>query len=294
MTRRMLLLLRLLTILIVVAVAVILARVRSSEYARRAATAAGRMTVLGGCHRSLEVQFASNLTRSRVANPDRDGLGQRLAPPNPTRGLICRYYPWDNGIDNAINLYRAAPLSQADARLLARELGHIREPVRHIETEGCGGPGQSYDMFIFAYKGRPDVDVLYDPYGPPDGCPEFTNGFLTAAYGTELFHSYVAAIAGPVPEPTCGPGMVVGQRPAPCPPGVAVPFGPITRTTVPRVVGLSLRAAELVLAKKGFRIHLIPASLGTARKWEIITQSPSAGSIVFRESTVDITVAGMK
>ena len=294
MTRRMPSWVGLVMTLIVAAVAIFFVAVRSSESSRRAGNAPGRMTVLGGCHRSLEARFASSFTRSKVANPDRDGLGQRLAPPDPTRGLICRYYPWDNGIDNVINLYRATPLSEADARLLARELGHIREPVRHIETFGCGGPGGSYDMFIFAYEGRPDVDVLYDPYGPPDGCPDFTNGFLSATGGTGLFYSYVDAIAGPVPEPTCGPGMVIGHRPAPCPPGIAVPFGPITSPTVQRVIGLSLRVAEQVLAKKGLRLHLIPASLGNARKWEIIAQSPSAGSIVFKESTVDITVAGMK
>src|SRR5260221_2070750 len=131
----------------------------------RGANGSNRMTISAGCHGILASPF-------EVANTRGEDLGQTLVPPNPIKGLICRYVDF-----NEVRLYRAVVLTPGQAGLIASTLDQIHpSPPPLGPNFGCGGPGQSYDLFILGYHARPDVDVLSNPYGGPDDCPAITNG----------------------------------------------------------------------------------------------------------------------
>ncbi len=179
------------------------------------ANGANRMTISAGCHGILASPF-------EVANTREEDLGETLVPPNPVKGLICRYVDF-----NDVRLYRAVVLTPGQAGLIASTLDQIHsKPPRGINY-GCGGPGQSYDFFILGYGAREDVDVLSNPYGGPDGCPAITNGRLSFAGASGLLDLYVDSFAGPLPIPTCGSGMTMDGRPAPCPSDAWLPFGSV-------------------------------------------------------------------
>ena len=230
---------------------------------------ANRMTISAGCHRILESPFD-------VANPRGKGLGTTLVPPNPTKGLICRYTDF-----NDVRLYTSVALTPPQSALIASTLDQIHStpPERGEFYYGCGGPNQSYDFFIFGYSSRRDVDVLYKPYGGHDSCPGLTNGprSLTGEIDTALLHTYVEAFAGPLPMATCGPGMTVYGRPAPCPSGAWLPFGSLKHVTIPNVVGMTMLAAQSKLYFVRVFAQPWPAPNSKAPKNQIVAQTPPPG-----------------
>jgi PASTA domain-containing protein len=255
---------------------------------------ANRMTIAGGCN--------STLRGFPLAATNPESVGKLLTPPNPVKGLICRYFdvsdvfvseqsPLYRGGD--LRLYRSVPIDAGQASLLATELDKARSATLEEDESqnGCGGSGQSYDLYIFGYRNRSDVDVLYNPYGGLGSCDELTNGYLSLTGPYLMSYFYPGhLVAGPVPFATCGAGWISNHKPAPCPSGSTFPF-PVERVRVPNVVGMSYSVGALKLYLLGLSNRTSP--LIPARN-EIVAQSPTPGSMVYAGSEVRLSLAVMR
>ena len=178
---------------------------------------ADQMTVSHGCRHG----FAGI---SNMESPLNDllggGLSSILAPKDPTNALICRYF--SDGT-TPLTLYRSVALKESQARQLALDLDRIREIPRRGFYH-CGEPvaGSYIDVFIFHSAHGSDVAVSHD-WG---SCEVYSNGHRTMrgpTTGSSGFDASSDDFVGPIPMPTCGPGMGINGKPAPCRPGVS-PF----------------------------------------------------------------------
>ncbi|MGZ3318582.1 MAG: hypothetical protein ACXU95_14940, partial [Isosphaeraceae bacterium] len=108
-----------------------------------------------------------------VSNPDSRGLDHILVPEKPMRGLICRFAPvLASGKGGAVS--NSVQLAQGDARQLAHVLDQI-SPYHLSGPINCpSSPEQLFDVIVFGYAGKPDVDVWF----AGTGCVYVENGFL--------------------------------------------------------------------------------------------------------------------
>ncbi|MGZ4188341.1 MAG: PASTA domain-containing protein [Actinomycetota bacterium] len=277
------------TALVAVGVVAVRVAVRIQPLSR-----ANRMTMSSGCHR--ERPFEVNNPEGFFSAAFRDDpMRKAIAPPDPTRGLICRYFSADS---NAETLYRTLPLSAEEATQTAANLDGIRSrPRRPGVFYHCGEPiaGSYTDVLILAYRDRQDVDVLVEI----GGCGEISNGHLDLIgpfQDTGSLFTDWDAVAGPLPVPTCGPGMVAHGRPIPCPSGTSplASLPPLRHVKVPNVVGLSYNAAEKELSSADLRGRPWPSPNSKAPRGQIVGQTPPAGTVVYNGSEVRIYVAGMR
>src|SRR5437867_7581890 len=103
-----------------------------------------RITIAGGCADAIAAFDG-------VKNPDAAGLGRNMVPPEPTRGLVCRYATTSGSGDGG-NIARSIPMASGGAKLLARDLDRIQSTGS--QAHSCGGsPESGIDVLVLAYPG---------------------------------------------------------------------------------------------------------------------------------------------
>jgi hypothetical protein len=105
-------------------------------------------------------------------------LNQRLLPSaKPTAALICEY---DGGNRKPhFGLGRSAQLDAADAARLASRFGRLQVPHTDGGSSSCPMDDGTGNLVIFAYRGRPDVDLL----AAANGCQSVRNGDIEVSGG---------------------------------------------------------------------------------------------------------------
>jgi hypothetical protein len=129
-------------------------------------------------HVFLENGCPSKIGFSRGENAP-DHLDAIMVPPEPTKALICRYSPIE-GIQSPRVLhgflYRSVHLGRSDARRLAEDLDRLRPFPKGAWM--CDSDSVRYDIMVFGYSGRQDVDV----FSYAEGCPSVNNGYLMKGF----------------------------------------------------------------------------------------------------------------
>jgi hypothetical protein len=124
-----------------------------------------RVTIARGCPASIAGY-------RDVRNPAGALTGGHFVPPHPSEALICRFSPIDGAQGPGVShgkLYEHSHAGSSPARRLAADLN--RMPQRTGDT-ACPADIGSYDVLVFGYAGRPDVDIWY----ASSGCPTLSNG----------------------------------------------------------------------------------------------------------------------
>lgn len=148
-----------------------------------------------------------------------------LVPPQPVRGLICRYEaPLGSGAEGQ----RTGMLLYGSARLAARSASRLAGAIRRIHTRMPKGPTScpaGFDqstVIAFAYGGSGSADLWYQD----SGCPTLDNGWLGAfESGNPPFYQGFAPLLDRLCPPRTG-GQRVTTSPAPLPP--VTPAAPAT------------------------------------------------------------------
>lgn len=102
-----------------------------------------------------------------VSNP---GVGEQLALPNPTTGLICRYAPPSpfGAHDLAPgSIYAQVWLTPSQAVRLAAVIDTISTAVPTGATS-CPAGFDSTSLIVFEYTGAPDIDLWFEELRVPD------------------------------------------------------------------------------------------------------------------------------
>lgn len=110
-----------------------------------------------------------------VSNP---GVGEQLALPNPTTGLICRYAPPSpfGAHDLAPgSIYAQVWLTPSQAVRLAAVIDTISTAVPTGATS-CPAGFDSTSLIVFEYTGAPDIDLWFED----SGCQTLDNGKVKA------------------------------------------------------------------------------------------------------------------